>query len=139
MAIKCGKKIADKLALGERVFHWLDWDKKFGFNDLEFIRNTDAIAAYVTKYITKDLQKSVKELKAHTYYCSNGLNKANSINAKKIDLSSLPKLKPAFVNDYCSLYWLNEKQLNSLLITPNINLQQNSNDINTKVPLEMKL
>lgn len=137
LVIKCGKKIADKIALGERVFHWLDWDNKFGFNDLEYIKNTDAISAYVTKYITKDLQKSVKELNAHTYYCSKGLNKANTLNAKKIDLSSVHKLKPDFSNEYCSLYWLNENQINSLMSFSNDNLLQNTNCSNSSVVLDI--
>lgn len=120
--IRCGKKIADKVAFGESVFHWLDWDLKFGFNDLEFIKNTDAISAYVTKYITKELQKSVKELNAHTYYCSNGLLKARSVSTKKIDLSFLSQLKPNFTNEYCSLYWLTEKQIQFLMSASNNNL-----------------
>lgn len=111
---KMGSKIAEKVSLGVDVFHLIDWDNKFGFNDLEFIQNKDAISCYITKYVTKGLLLSVKTLNAHTYYCSKGLKRANDISAKKIDLSLLPKLKPAFSNDYCSLYWLSENDLKSI-------------------------
>lgn len=110
LAIKCGKRIADKVALGEECFYWADWSHTFGFNDLEPIRNCEAVSKYVTKYITKDLIHSVKELNAHTYYCSKNLNRSTQLSTKKIDLSKLGSLKPNFVNDYCRLYWLNSQQ-----------------------------
>lgn len=116
---KMGKRIADKVALGEECFYWVDWSHTFGFNDLEKIRNCEAVSKYVTKYITKDLIHSVKELNAHTYYCSKHLNRATSLSTKKIDLSKLGSLKPNFVNDYCRLYWLNSQQY-KLISTDNL-------------------
>lgn len=132
--IRCGKRIADKVAHGEDCFYWTDWFNRFGFNDIEPIRNAEAVSKYVTKYITKDMIHSVKELGAHTYYCSKGLKRATQLNAKKIDLSKLSSLKPDFVNDYCSIHWLTEQQYNSLLSSSHLNLQQLSNCCNTYSP-----
>lgn len=89
--------------------------KNFGFNDLEPIRSHDAVSAYVTKYITKDLQRTVKELNAHTYYCSKGLNTAKEKSTKKMDLSPLSKLKPDYETEYSKTYWLTEEQFNALV------------------------
>lgn len=133
---KMGKRIAEKISIGEDCFYWVDWFQSFGFNDLEKIRNCDAVSKYVTKYITKDLMHSVKDLNAHSYYCSKNLKRAIQLNKKKIDLSKLTLLKPDFSNEYCSLYWFNENQFNSLLSSSNDNLQQNLNSINTKFVLD---
>lgn len=112
---RMGKHIAEKVLHGVECFYWCDWLHTFGFNDIEPIRNYEAVSKYVTKYITKDLIHSVKELNAHSYYCSTGLKRALQISAKKIDLSKLNSLKPDFVNEYCSIRWLDEKQYKKLL------------------------
>lgn len=114
--IRCGKRIADKVSQGIDCFYWVDWLSSFGFNDLEKIKNTEAVSKYVTKYITKDLMQSVKELNAHTYYCSKGLKRAQELDTKKIDLSKSLLLKPNFVNQYCTIRWFNQNQFDNLTL-----------------------
>lgn len=63
-----GKALAEKVKKGDEVYNWLPYANKFGFCDLEPIRNPEAVSKYITKYINKNLASSVKELNAHLYY-----------------------------------------------------------------------
>lgn len=67
-------QILHELAKGHQIFQWTAYDKKFGYCTLSPVRNKDAVCKYITKYITKQLGDSIKELNAHLYYRSHGLN-----------------------------------------------------------------
>lgn len=97
-----GKALAKKVKKGDTVFNWLAYSKKFGFCDLEPIRNPEAVSKYITKYINKNLATSVTELNAHLYYHSRGLHIADTIKKG----SMLGDIEPTFTNDYCSVAWL---------------------------------
>lgn len=93
---RMGKSLAEKVKNGDVVYNWVPYSEKFGFCDLELIRDELAVSKYVTKYITKDLQKNVTELNAHQYYHSRGLNTAEII--KKGTMSA--NIAPDFENEY---------------------------------------
>lgn len=97
-----GRALAAKVQKGDLVFNWPAYQKKFGFCDLEPIRNPEAVSKYIMKYINKNLASSVKELNAHLYYHSRGLNKAQLI--KKGVMAAT--ITPTYENDYCSVSWL---------------------------------
>lgn len=97
-----GKALAEKVKKGDVVYNWLPYAKKFGFCDLEPIRNTEAVSKYIMKYINKNLATSVKELNAHLYYHSRGLKKAEVI--KKGAMAAT--ITPTYENEYCSVAWL---------------------------------
>lgn len=97
-----GKSLADKVKNGDVVYNWLAYAKKFGFCDLEPIRNAEAVSKYITKYVNKSLANSVKTLNAHLYYHSRGLNVAE---VKKKG-TMLADIVPTYQNDYCSVSWL---------------------------------
>ena len=101
---RMGKALAEKVKNGDTVYNWPAYQKKFGFCDLEPIRNYEAISKYITKYINKNLAKSVKELNAHLYYHSRGLKFAEVINkgACFYDMSSIT----TYVGDYVRVAWL---------------------------------
>lgn len=102
---RMGKYIADKVSRGFPVFSWIDYANKFGFCDLEPIKNTDAISLYITKYINKELAHSVSEVGAHLYYLSRGLNGASEV--KKGCLMSDPfSFNFDFENDFCKILTL---------------------------------
>lgn len=101
-----GKGLAEKVKKGDVVYNWLPYAKKFGFCDLEPIRNAEAVSKYMTKYINKNLASSVKDLNAHLYYHSRGLNKAEII---KKGVMALP-ITPTYENEYCSVAWLDYSQ-----------------------------
>lgn len=100
---RMGKGLADKVLRGDVVYSWGAYSDKFGFCDLEPIRNPEAAAKYVTKYISKNLFHSVTDLGAHLYYRSRGLAEAVLVK-KGIMKSGSPFLeKPQFENDYCGI------------------------------------
>lgn len=67
------RRILKELYKGRQVFQWISYDRKFGYCTLSPVRSTDAVCKYITKYVTKELGSSVKELNAHLYYRSKGL------------------------------------------------------------------
>lgn len=102
---RMGKTIAEKVLKGDSVFHWLSYEEKFGWNDLEPIKNHEAVSKYVTKYISKSLAHSVTESNAHMYYHSRGLRFAEVV--KKGFMSTAIDIKPEneYHGDHCSIYW----------------------------------
>ena len=98
-----GKGLADKVVKGDIVYNWKAYFNRFGFCDLEPIRNHEAVSKYVTKYINKELASSVTELNAHTYYHSRGLKFAD---LKRKGTMNWTDIVPTFENEYCSVYWV---------------------------------
>ena len=111
---KMGKGLANKVKNGDVVYNWNAYFNRFGFCDLEPIRNHEAVSKYVTKYINKELANSVTELNAHTYYHSRGLKFAE---LKEKGTMNWEDIAPTFKNDYCSVVWLDytEELYNTLL------------------------
>lgn len=58
---------------------WKQYDEKFGYISMDKIRDLDRCANYILKYVTKNLDKSVKDQECHLYYCSKGLKRAEVI------------------------------------------------------------
>lgn len=96
------KGLAEKVKKGETVYNWVAYSMKFGFCDLEPIRNHEAVSKYIIKYIHKSLAMSVKELNAHLYYVSRGLKRAELI--KKGTMYA--RVEPTYENEYCQIAWL---------------------------------
>lgn len=101
---KMGKGLAEKVKHGDAVYNWQAYQKKFGFCDLEPVKNPEAVSKYITKYISKNLATSVTELNAHMYYHSRGLKFAELIKTGYM-LEDF-EMQPAFTGDYCSVWWL---------------------------------
>lgn len=101
---RMGKALAEKVKNGDEVYNWSAYQKKFGFCDLEPIKNAEAVSKYITKYISKNLATSVTELNAHMYYHSRGLQFARTV--KKGSMSIAVDIEPTYSNDYCDVYWL---------------------------------
>lgn len=101
---KLPKYIREKLKSGQAVYEWEPYRKKFGFCDLEVVKDQFAVSAYVTKYITKDLDRTVRESGAHLYYCSQGLSRSVVIFRGKVN----DGLVYDYESDYNSIKWLPE-------------------------------
>jgi hypothetical protein len=99
---RMGKALAEKVKKGDTVYNWLSYADKFGWTSLEPIRTHEGVSKYVTKYINKDLEKSVTEINAHKYYASQGLRKAETIKKGLLSL----EIEPTYEGDYCSIAWL---------------------------------
>jgi len=110
---KMGLKLAEKVKKGDCVYNWVSYLQKFGFCDLEPVRSHEAVSKYMTKYISKSLDNSVRELGSHMYYCSRGLNRAKQI--KKGIMSA--NITPDFENEYCSIKWIDNPAIAQALIS----------------------
>lgn len=94
---------------------YLDWldAKKFGFVSLDPIRDKMAVSAYITKYITKDLSKSLPP-GSKSYYCSRNLNRSEKIAEFSVDAQLLDNLLCAnFENEFLRLYTLTKDDVNN--------------------------
>lgn len=73
---KMGKYIAEKVRSGREVYSWPEYSKKFGFNDIEPIRDFDRSVSYILKYISKAINDNPFELEKNLFIHSHGLKKA---------------------------------------------------------------
>lgn len=106
---KNGKKI--KKALWENNYsHWPSYDKKFGFNSFGIIQNHEAISKYMTKYITKDLESSVSDVNAKSFYSSRGLEKATEYIRGYLTIPITDK-DCDFVNDFVKIIDLKKEAI----------------------------
>ena len=90
--------IVQKLRNDDKLYYFPDYEKKFGWNIFEPIRDKKASVLYMCKYLTKDLSRNVTELGCHLYYCSKGLKKAEVVKEGQF-LDS--EYEFDFQNDYC--------------------------------------
>lgn len=90
--------IRNKLKAGQEVYNWFGYAYRFGFCDIEYIRNNEATCKYIVKYITADLCRSVTDAHAKVYYCSQKLKRPEIIASGEFEeIISLPD----FQNVYC--------------------------------------
>lgn len=99
---KMSKALAEKVKNGDLVFNWEAYQKKFGFCDLEKIKNHEAVSKYVTKYINKNLALDIKDLNAHVFYHSRGLKTAQIVKKGTM----LVDIAPNYSSEYCKVAWL---------------------------------
>ena len=109
------KNIKAGLDAGRELYNIPKYAKKFGFVWLERIHDTFAISAYCTKYITKELIANVKDVGAHSYYCSRGLKKPDTIASGSLNDFKFSKDFNDIVwdseNDYCKVKWLDDDNI----------------------------
>ena len=67
--------ILDALEDGEDVRNFPEYQKRFGYVSVSRVKNPDAIAHYVSKYILKSIKDSECRIAHRRFYCSTGLNR----------------------------------------------------------------
>lgn len=91
-----GRRLPKKLRFS-KYMNWNPYMEKFGFCSLGKIVNPVAAGFYITKYITKDNDRMVKEVGLHSYYASRGLQGAS----KHVDFFGRdPGIDSLLVNKY---------------------------------------
>ena len=98
----------------DRLFNCCNLSDKFGYTIIEPIRSKERTISYLMKYITKDLERCVKELNLHMYYATKGLNTSDVI--KKGTTKCELVIPYNFTNDHVSLYWTKQKEFIDLCI-----------------------
>lgn len=91
------KHIKRLLASGRLIYNWPAYAKAFGHVTVEPILEPQRCAAYMSKYITKELLESSVALNSHVYYCSQGLQRAEELYRGKV--TQMLEL-PDFANEY---------------------------------------
>jgi hypothetical protein len=91
---------------GQGYMYWEQYHKKFGFISLGRIKDRNKVSGYITKYINKDMDSSIKELNAKTYYNSKGLNVSEEIKRGTLSANSIPF---DFENDYVKIKWFDSE------------------------------
>ena len=90
------------------IYDWPAYRQKFGFCDIEPIRNLQAASAYVTKYITKSFGAGVQNLGGHLYYASQGLQRAKVVKKGKMNPDSIYW---DFENEYVKIKWFDGRDI----------------------------
>lgn len=93
--------IRRKLLKGEEIYNCPIFAEHFGYVTIEPLRDKDKAVSYITKYITKNLAKSVSEMGAHMFYASKGLQ-----HARELERGALNTPIPVdFAGEYCAITW----------------------------------
>ena len=74
-----GLQEADLYINGNGYLGWKAYEERFGYISLGKVKSKDKVSSYITKYVTKDMDKNVKELGGHLYYASKGLQTAQEL------------------------------------------------------------
>jgi hypothetical protein len=92
------RKMKQMLKQGRELFNWQEYAIVFGWVSLEQIIKPDAVAFYISKYITKRLGAMI-ELNDHVYYCSKGLKRAEIVYKGKLR----KELEPDYENEHIAI------------------------------------
>ena len=101
LAERLPKRIREQLEKGVRVFDWTRYRKAFGYFTCTEIESGIGCAKYITKYISKDLQKTVREAGEHLFFASQGLKGRYVIVKQSFD--KCPFDNWDFENDYVKI------------------------------------
>lgn len=71
-----GIKERDIVRNRNNYYTWKQYDEKFGYMSLDYVKDIEKASSYMKKYMVKDISKSVTKLGAHSYYASKGLKVA---------------------------------------------------------------
>lgn len=103
-------------ALSRNANGYLDWNgysDRFGYMSLSKIRSAEAVSAYVTKYITKDVAARAHELGKHLFFSSKGLQSAEEIGVFRE--ARRDALQWDYEGDWTKVLWLNKEEFDNVL------------------------
>ena len=93
--------ICKKVRNGERIYHCTEWDRLYGYNVIEPIKDLDKAASYISKYISKSVDSfgvQSEFVPKTRYWHSRGLRRA-----EKVATYQAPSRVPAEVKAYRQL------------------------------------
>lgn len=108
--------IRQKLLDDEKIYEWCAYREKFGFNDLEVVKDAVKASMYVKKYISKSMLESSLELGVHGYYASLGLKGCDDLrNLNFLSAIEYAKLDCTYNDNFCEVYNLTVEQAQQLI------------------------
>ena len=93
------KDFKDDIFINSHCYEDLKFFQKYGWCNVQKIRNYEACCKYITKYITKELFEMEKG--KHCYFISNNLKKSTKVY--DLVIRRAENLNFDFYNDYCSV------------------------------------
>lgn len=94
-------KMKKTIKSGEKLFDFPRYSSKFGFCSISEIKNREAVSAYITKYITKDLGGDKMAHGEHLFFSSQGLKGREVLAKNSYDLP--PFNEWDYENDYVKI------------------------------------
>lgn len=113
---KLPEHIRKQISKGIDVFDWTRYRKAFGYFTCTEIGNKVACSKYITKYISKDLQKTVRESGEHLYFASQGLKGRETVVKNSTD--PCPVSEWDFENDYVKIVEIPKEGIDLFKKTP---------------------
>ena len=101
---------------GTDVFSWTGYSDKFGYSAMTRVRDENAVACYVTKYITKDmvLDNHSRGKGEHLYYASRGLRKPETVAESYPETAWVPQTD--YENDYVAIKTFStDEEMNAII------------------------
>ena len=98
---KLPEKLRKRIAKGEKIYDWKRYRQAFGYFTCTEIGNQTACAKYITKYVSKDMQKNLLETGQHLFFASQGLKGRESVLKNCAD--PCPVTEWDFENDYVKI------------------------------------
>jgi hypothetical protein len=95
---KIPEKMRKLIREGRALFNWPSYAEAFGWVSVERIAEPEAVAKYITKYITKRMGAKIA-INDHVYYCSKGLKRARVIYKGGL----MKELDADYVNKYMAI------------------------------------
>jgi hypothetical protein len=80
--------IVNLIREGRELFDWTEWTSRYGWCDVERVRDERAVSDYVRKYVTKTLAEQKRGKGERLFYSSHGLARHEQVLQTVV--SSLP-------------------------------------------------
>lgn len=94
-------RIREQIKKGAKIYDWRRYRRAFGYFTCTEIKSGSACAKYITKYISKDLQKNVRAAGEHLFFASQGLKSRETIMKKCFD--KCPVTEWDFENEFVKI------------------------------------
>lgn len=103
--------IREALKDGRKLYDWGAYHEQFGYISLERVRSQERAASYITKYMTKDVQRMVSEMGEHVYVASQGLKRPKIV---KTGVPLAERYPADWENEWCALSMLKSPEQSKL-------------------------
>ena len=96
---------------------WQEYKDRFGWCSIDKIKNKEAVAKYITKYIRKsfDSDRGITEKESKLYYSSRGLKRPQKKKEGTLSRYQLEKIPFSFDNEYVKTAFLTATQYKQVL------------------------
>lgn len=97
-------QIKNTIRKGTKVYNWSRYQRSFGYFTCTEIESREACAKYITKYISKDLQKTIHESGEHLFFASQGLKGKEVLLKNRTEKCFVDEWD--FENDYVKIKYI---------------------------------